>query len=200
MSRTLTRMSSATAGSGLTWEDFLNLPDDPKYRHAELVGGELILVNPPTWLHQHVVAALCALLWNWIQAGQGRGAVTMEPPVQIRTDRGYLPDVAWFRQERSRPPAGSPYLSGPPDLAIEVLSDSTRSFDLLRKRTDYARVGVRELWLVEPDGPSAMVFRLPAEPVVPQEFVLVEELDPTEALTSPLLPGLRIPLADLGTD
>jgi Uma2 family endonuclease len=93
-------MSSATAGSGLTWENFLDLPDDPKYRHAELVDGELILVNPPTWLHQHVVMRLVVALELWIRGGPGRGTVTMEPPVQIRSNRGYLPDVAWFRAGR----------------------------------------------------------------------------------------------------
>jgi Uma2 family endonuclease len=193
-------MSSATARSGLTWEDFLNLPDDPKYRHAELVDGELILVNPPSTLHQHVVGVLWALTWNWIRAGTGRGRVTMEPPVQIRNNRGYQPDVAWFREERKRRMPGNPYLTGPPDLVIEVLSDSTRSFDLMRKRTDYARVGVGELWLVDPDGPTAMVFRLPATPSTPVEYVLAEELAVPEALTSPLLPGLTIPLADLAED
>jgi Uma2 family endonuclease len=197
VSRTLTRMSSATAGSGLTWEDYLNLPDDPKYRHAELVDGELNLVSPPTWLHQHVVMRLVVAIELWIRAGSGRGSVTMEPPVQVRNNRGYLPDLAWFREEHARPVAGNPYLTGPPDLVVEVLSDSTRSFDVLRKRTDYARVGVGELWLVEPEEPSALVFRQPPEPSGPVEFVLVEELSVTGALTSPLLPGLTIPLADL---
>jgi Uma2 family endonuclease len=200
MSRTLAGMSSATAGSGLTWENFLDLPDDPKYRHAELLDGELILVNPPTWLHQHVVGSLQALIWTWIRAGKGRGAVTMEPPVQIRHNRGYLPDVAWFREEHARPTAGSPYLTGPPDLVVEVLSDSTRSFDLLRKRADYARVGVRELWLIDPEALTAFVLRRPAEMSEPADFVLVEELSAKDALTSPLLAGLTIPLSALGID
>ncbi|MGQ0573959.1 MAG: Uma2 family endonuclease [Pseudonocardia sp.] len=191
-------MSSALVTSGLTWEEFLALPDDPRYRHAELVDGDLVLVNPPSWLHQHVVAALCAMIWNWTRAGSGRGTVTMEPPVQIAARRGYCPDVAWYRAGRGRPALGNPYLTGAPDLAIEVLSDSTRAFDLLRKRTDYARVGVGELWLIDPQGPSALVLRHPAEPTTPAEYVLVEELGAGGALASPSLPGLSIPLADLG--
>jgi Uma2 family endonuclease len=190
-------MSSATAGSGLTWENFLDLPDDPRYRHAELVDGELILVNPPTWLHQHVVMRLVVALELWIRGGSGRGTVTMEPPVQIRSNRGYLPDVAWFREEHARPAGGNPYLTGPPDLVVEVLSDSTRSFDLLRERADYARVGVGELWLIDPEGPSAFVLRQPAGSSESADFVLVEELSPKGALTSPLLPGLVIAMTEL---
>lgn len=190
-------MSSAIVTSGLTWEEFLALPDDPRYRHAELVDGELVLVNPPSWLHQHVVGAIHAVIWNWIRAGAARGTVTMEPPVQITTIRGYQPDVAWYRAGRGRPMPGNPYLTGPPDLAVEVLSDSTRAFDLVRKRADYAKVGVGELWLVDPEAPSALVLRRPAEPTTPAEYVLVEELASGSALTSPLLPGLTIPLASL---
>jgi len=202
-------MSVAPSTSGLTWEDFLNLPDDDRYRHAELVDGELVhkhaelmdegltQANPPTWLHQQVVGAVYALIWNWIRAGSGRGSVTMEPPVQIRHNRGYLPDVAWFREDRARPAGSNPYLSGAPDLAVEVLSPSTRTFDMLRKRSDYARVGVGELWLIDPDGPRAMILRQLDEPSDQAEFVQVEDLDGDGALTSPLLPGLTIPVRDL---
>ncbi|MGI9003493.1 MAG: Uma2 family endonuclease [Pseudonocardia sp.] len=190
-------MSSATATTGLTWEEFLELPDEPRYRHAELVDGELILVNPPSWLHQQVVGALVALIWTWIRAEPGRGTVTMDPPVRITGIRGYLPDVAWYRDGRSRPAPGNPYLTGPPDLAVEVLSPSTRAFDVVRKRADYARVGVGELWLVDPENPSALVMRPPAQPTEPAEFVVVEELGRDGALTSPLLPGLSIPVGEL---
>lgn len=202
-------MSVAPSTSGLTWEEFLNLPDDDRYKHTELVGGELvykygppadgelILVNPPVWLHQHVVSALVAMIWNWIRAGAGRGSVTMEPPVQVLRNRGYLPDVAWFREERSRPASGNPYLSGAPDLAVEVLSPSTRAVDMIRKWADYARVGVRELWLIDPDEPTVFMLRLLAEPTDTAEFVQVDELRVDGVLTSPLLPGLQIPVRDL---
>jgi Uma2 family endonuclease len=202
-------MSVAPSTSDLTWEDFLNLPDEDRYRHTELVDGvlvhkhaarvdgELALANPPTWLHQQLVGAVYAFIWHWIRAGTGRGTVTLEPPVQIRTKRAYLPDVAWFREERSRPSAGNPYVTGAPDLAVEVLSPSTRNVDLLRKRVDYARAGVRELWLIDPDESIVFVLRLPADPPQPAEFVQVEELDADGVLSSPLLPGLEIPVREL---
>jgi Uma2 family endonuclease len=74
-----------------------------------------------------------------------------------------------------------------------VLSPSTRAIDLVRKRADYARVGVPELWLIDPDGPAALVLRAVDGP----EFLLAEELAADGALGSPLLPGLTIPVAEL---
>jgi Uma2 family endonuclease len=120
--------------------------------------------------------------------------------VRITGARGYLPDVAWYCEERGRPKPGNPYLTGPPDLAIEVLSDSTRAFDLVRKRADYAKVGVGELWLVDPEARNAWILRPPAEAVEPAEFVVAEDIAVDGVLTSPQLPGLKIPFVELLPD
>jgi len=117
--------------------------------------------------------------------------------VKARHNRGYLPDVAWYRQERCAPPGQPPHLEGPPDLAVEVLSPSNRLLDMIVKRADYAKIGVKELWLVDPDGPWAMVLRLPDPVGTPAEFVIAEEVGADGKLTSPLLPGLGIAMADL---
>jgi Uma2 family endonuclease len=202
-------VSVAPSTSGLTWEDFLNLPADDRYKHAELVDGalvhkypalvdaELTLLNPPTRRHQRVILRLAFAIETWIRADPARGELAMEPTVQVRSNRGYLPDLAWFSADRVPRDAGDPYPRVAPDLAVEVLSPSTRSFDLLRKRVDYARIGVRELWLIDPDMAAALVLRLPTEPPQPAEFVQVEELDADGVLSSPLLPGLEIPVREL---
>jgi Uma2 family endonuclease len=59
------------------------------------------------------------------------------------------------------------------------------------RRNDYPTVGVSELWLVDPREPSAQVIRFGAA----QETVL--ELDASDELTSPLLPGFSVTLRDL---
>jgi Uma2 family endonuclease len=177
---------AAVIGSGLTWEQFLELPDEPQYKHAELIDGQVIM-NPPTWLHQRIVNRLIAAFITWIDAEPGRGDVTSDPPVQITARRGYLPDAAWYREERCVAAGRSNRPDGPPDLAVEVLSPSTRAFDLVRKHADYARVGVGELWLIDPDGPAAIVLRLEGA-----EYVVACDLAAGAELTSPLLPGLAI--------
>lgn len=182
-----------TLPTGLSWQDFLDLPDDPLYRHAELINGEVVL-NPPTSLHQQVVARLVFAIEQWIRAGTDRGELTMDPPVKITDNRGYLPDVAWYPQERCAPAGQPPAFDGAPALVAEVLSPSTRSIDAVRKRGDYPRVGVDELWLVDPEVPAALVLRRAGSA---GEFELVKEVDREGRLSSPLLPGLTIRLGDL---
>jgi Uma2 family endonuclease len=51
-------------------------------------------------------------------------------------------------------------LPGPPLLAVEVLSPSTRSIDLLLKRERYERAGVPSYWVVDPVEPSLTAWEL----------------------------------------
>ncbi len=183
---------TATTTSGLTWEQFLALPDTDEYRHAELVDGEVV-VNPPNRLHQRIVLRLGAALHEWTQGAPGPGEVTADPGVQIGDRTGYLPDVAWYPEDRC--PPGSANFVGAPALAVEVLSPSTRAFDSVRKRNDYGRIGVEELWLVDPEGPAAQVYRRPAPEA--GEFALVREVKEDGVLSSPLLPGFAFTVGDL---
>ncbi len=167
----------------------LELLDRDEYKTAELIDGQVV-VSTPSWLHQRIVAALIRLIGNWAAAAPGRGEVTFNPRVKITHNRGYLPDVAWYAEERITPEGSQP--DGPPDIAVEVLSPSTRAFDVVRKRADHARIGVGELWLIDPDGPTALVLRREGA-----EFVVAADLDADGELTSPQLPGLGVRLGPL---
>jgi len=48
-------------------------------------------------------------------------------------------------------------VQGAPDLVIEVLSESTESWDRVSKRRVYSKYGVREYWLVDPDATTIEV-------------------------------------------
>lgn len=174
--------------TGLTWQEFLDHPTE--FKQATLINGELF-VNAATPLHQHIVKRLLVALDLWITAGDGRGEVALEPPVQITYDRGYMPDVGWWPQHRCAPPGQEPSFDGPPDLVVEVLSPSTRRIDQIRKRSDYPRVGVRELWLIDPDGPAALIIRTAA---ASEQIV---DVTADDDLSSPLLDGFAIRLGDL---
>lgn len=45
-------------------------------------------------------------------------------------------------------------------LAVEVLSPSNRTTDLVTKRVDYAAAGIPSYWLVDPEVPSVTVLEL----------------------------------------
>ena len=52
---------------------------------------------------------------------------------------------------------------GAPDLAVEILSSSTRKKDMYLKLERYAAAGVREYWIVDPEKEKVMVYDLTGE-------------------------------------
>jgi Uma2 family endonuclease len=101
------------------------------------------------------------------------------------------PDVLFVSSSRLQY-IGEDNLSGPPDLAVEVISESTKRLDREVKLEQYALHGVSEYWLVDPEGKSVEVFRLKEE-----EYEPAERLGFGDTLTSPLFPGLRLSVASL---
>ena len=59
-------------------------------------------------------------------------------------------------------------LEGAPDLAVEILSPSTRSKDMILKLYKYEKAGVREYWIVIPEQQAVLVYHFEKTPEVAQ--------------------------------
>ena len=171
----------------LTYEDFLTLPDDGVRR--EIVEGEVLVTPSPNVRHQTLVLRLAYALENHLREhGGGRGFVS---PLDVRLSEHDIvePDVILVADDR----VGiikDKYLLGSPSLLIEVVSDPRT--DRVRKRDLYARAAVPEYWIVDPDADRVEVYRLEGS-AYPKPTIL----EPGETLTTEMLPGLRIDLAEL---
>jgi Uma2 family endonuclease len=84
---------------------------------------------------------------------------------------------------------GKANIPGAPDLAVEILSRGSRHKDLAIKRKIYARFGVQEYWIVDPDAATVEVLAWKES-----GFVIVGIYRETDRLSSPLLPDLDLPL------
>ena len=66
------------------------------------------------------------------------------------------PDLLFVAQER-REIISERGCEGPPDLVVEILSPATEQRDRELKRKVYAKYGVPEYWLVDPEAESIEV-------------------------------------------
>lgn len=82
---------------------------------------------------------------------------------------------------------------------VEVRSPTTWRYDVGAKRDVYERVGAAELWLVDTEAASVLVYRR-SSAEVGAGFGVALELAADEALTSPLLPGFSVTVAELFAD
>ena len=71
-----------------------------------------------------------------------------------------VPDLAGWRRERMPEYPDTAYVTLAPDWVCEVLSASTRRFDLHDKRPIYARENVAHLWFVDPTDRTLEAFEL----------------------------------------
>ncbi len=186
-------MSSVPTAERMTADEFLALATRGDGRRRQLVDGELV-VNEPTWTHSDSQLAILTALRVWSRAGDARGAVNLPIDVKLDQRNVYAPDVVWYRDGRS-PQRGDPAPYPLPDIAVEVRSPSTWRHDIGAKKANYERRAVAELWLVDTAADVVLVFRR-SSPAAPT-FDISEELGTDATLTSPLLPGFALPVAEI---
>lgn len=179
----------------LTWDEFLALPYE--LRNASLVDGEVV-VNPPNAPHELVVRNLLLAFTNWLRAAPepgSRGDVSTQQPVKINDARGYQPDFSWYPPEHCTPSDQPPGFSGLPGLVVEILSPSTRTMNLIRKRADYDQIGIDEAWFVDP-GLQSYDVQVCRRPGADKPFVDFQATG-SDVVTSPLLEGFEMKVSEL---
>jgi Uma2 family endonuclease len=177
----------------LTYQDLLGLPED-LLRH-ELIDGEHLMSPAPNSKHQRVVVNLAWLIRAYLEDCP-MGRVYVAPYDVVFSDFDVAePDLLYVSAERERLLLKERCLAGAPDLVIEVLSPSTARIDAGKKRWLYGRYGVSEYWIVDPLKETIRVYRL-ADGLLQHSSELVRgDGTSVPSLSTPLLPGLEIPLA-----
>ncbi len=174
-----------------THADLLVMPNDGKRR--EIIDGELYVTPSPNLRHQRISRRIEYAILKYLET-HPVGEVFVAPLDVIFGERDVTePDLLLvLRQNRA---VLQDWVRGAPDLVVEILSPSTAAVDRGPKLKTYARFGVREYWIVDPDSSSIEVYRASAE-----GYALAETLRLGQRLTTPLLPGFEIPLDDIFSD
>ncbi|MGD0094478.1 MAG: Uma2 family endonuclease [Planctomycetota bacterium] len=173
----------------LTYEEYRLLPETgPRY---QLVDGELLQMTAPIIWHQRMAARLFSALFLFVKE-RALGEVLFAPVDVILSDINvFQPDIVYVSNARKKIMVRE-NIRGAPDLCVEVLSPSTKKLDLKTKRLIYARYGVPELWFGDADAQTIRVFRLQEDPH--RAAAIFRRKD---TLTTPLLPGFTLELAEV---
>lgn len=124
--------------------DYWKLPEGEP---VELIRGRLVMSPSPRPSHQIISAVLTRWLLN--VAEQSGGFMLAAPAdVQFADHTILQPDLFYIAKERRS--IVRECIHGPPDLVIEILSDSGARRDRVDKQQLYAEFGVAEYWIVDP--------------------------------------------------
>jgi len=179
------------AAARLTYEDLLRFPEDG-LRH-ELIDGVHYVTASPVTRHQRILRRLAVSIENWL-ADHPAGEMFFAPIDVVLTNVDVVvPDLIYVSAERAVGLRAEGIFTAP-DLAVEILSPSTRRRDELLKRRLYERNGVTEYWLIDPETDTIAVFRRQEHTF---ELVATLRRSADDRLTSPMFPGLVIPLGTL---
>ena len=146
----------------LTGEDLLTMGD---VGPCELIDGRLVPMSPTGAEHARIEFHLGAELTQfarrvrpgWVIGGEV-GIYTGRNPDTVRGA-----DVAFL--SKARAPEGLPrgFLEVAPELVVEVVSPSDQWQELRLKVEEYFGIGVEQVWIVEPDNRTVLVYRSPTE-------------------------------------
>ncbi len=172
----------------LTYDDYCRMPAGLRY---ELVEGDLRMVPSPDVFHQEISKRLQRILLEWIE-DRGLGKVYNAPIDVVLSEHNVVqPDLLYVSRERLGI-IEKANIWGAPDLVIEILSPSTTEWDRVTKRRAYARYGVRELWIVDPEGRGIEIATLQG-----RELATLQVYPEGAVLNSPSLPGFTRDVAQL---
>ena len=174
----------------LTYDDFVLFPDDGK-RH-ELIDGEHYVTPSPNRKHQKISGNLFLLIGTWLEQ-HPIGQIYFAPFDVIFTMFDVVePDLIYMSNERAARVLTDANVKGAPELVVEIGSEGTRGRDETIKRRLYERAGVSEYWVVDPEIDVVRVYRRGTDGFKRPIELTAEDND---VLTTPLLPGLSLPLA-----
>lgn len=172
----------------LDWSDLEKL--DPTQRW-ELIEGQPFAMSSPSSLHQALSVNLTVALHSHFR---GQGCRVFAAPMDVRlSDHDVVqPDLLVVcRPDQVQ----TNFIQGPPDLVVEILSESTQRHDRVRKLRLYARAGVAEYWMLSPYPALFEVFQLRQG-----GYFVAGSFTERDAFASPGFPDLKLDLAALFGD
>jgi Uma2 family endonuclease len=167
-----------------TWteDEYLSLITQRGY---ELCDGRLEMLPMPTELHQVIAGYLYRTLYDFVET-RGLGLVLFMG-LRVRTRPGKIrePDIVFMRSGNAERRSNKFWAGA--DLAMEIVSEDDPDRDWKTKRREYARCGIPEYWIVDPQKGCITVLVLERG-----AYKVRGEFTKGETATSALLPGFSI--------
>ncbi len=143
----------------MSYEEFLEFIKNTQRRY-EYIDGEVYLLTAPGTTHQKVLGELYIHFYNW---SRGKKCIPVLAPYDITLKKSpdninvVEPDLVVICDLEENLNEKDRYM-GVPVLVVEILSDTTRSRDIIKKLDLYMCSGVNEYWIVNPENKEITVY------------------------------------------
>ena len=140
-----------------TYADYCNWDDQERW---ELIDGIPYAMAAPNRQHQSVSGKIYLQIALFLR---GKACEVYYAPFDVRLspdtfdDTVVQPDIVVYCDESKLDSQGG---TGAPEMAVEIISPSSASHDMVRKYMLYLKTGVREYWIVDPQTQTVVVHLL----------------------------------------
>ena len=151
--------TSPTTQTTLTYAEYLKEPET--MLRYDIVDGKVIMSAAPNIYHQTVSGNVNEPVRRFVRQNNLGGVWYAPVDVIVQQDplRTRQPDLLFISNARAAIILEG-RIHGGPDLAVEILSPSNSRAEIEGKLADYAHIGVRECWLIAPEGQTIEVLQL----------------------------------------
>lgn len=158
---------------------------------CELVEGEIVKMSPTGNKHGNIESNIDFVLGQFVRLHKLGHVRVGEVGIYIRrnpdTVRGA--DVAFISNERYAKIQSRSFIDVAPDLIVEIMSPEDRWNEVTRKLEEYLGIGVRLVWIVDPETESIFAYRSMTD---------VRRFEKSEMLAAEdILPGFATPVEEL---
>jgi prevent-host-death family protein len=147
-------------GKKVSYEEFMEICEKSTLR-MEFINGEIYLMGSPSMNHQEILGRLYL---DFTEYFKGKKCRVFLAPFDVHFKKKDFkepdvmqPDVLVACDLENNVTEKGKYM-GTPTLVIEILSDSTRSKDMIDKLNTYRLSGVREYWIVDQKQENIIVY------------------------------------------
>ncbi len=144
----------------VTADELADMPKDAEGRKRELLDGRIVVMSHPGDEHSQSAMNVSAALRAYARPLR-LGIIRMDMGFIIRRnpDRMVCPDASFTANSRLDPNRDKrKAISGPPTLAVEVVSPNDTDREVASKADEYLEAGTERVWVVRPPQRSVTVF------------------------------------------
>lgn len=147
-------------GKKVSYDEFMEIYEKSTLR-MELINGEIYLLGSPNMGHQEILGGLYLRFHEYFKGKRCRVFLApfdvhfrkkdIKEPDVMQPDLLVACDLEGNVNEKGK------YM-GTPSLVVEILSESTRSKDMIDKLNTYRLSGVKEYWVIDPKQEKIMIY------------------------------------------
>jgi Uma2 family endonuclease len=140
--------------------------------------------------HQRILKQFVYLAQTWLTQTKRGEILFAAHPIRLWPGKYREPDaMIWLNEHKNRMGERE---SGPPDLALEIVSPNNEPHDLETKFQEHAKAGIPEYWIIQPQIRAVLVYTLEG-----QTYKLIAQFNSGQRAASRVLSGFEVAVDDL---